>query len=98
MNMDNNQIENIIEIQKQKASESVLKNLKKQKKMSAVLLIEGLAISGGGAYLLAVGNYALGGVLLGVGVLVLVAVTITHIHAVKRMKKILADLDKVKGE
>jgi ABC-type nitrate/sulfonate/bicarbonate transport system permease component len=45
-----------------------------------------------GAYLLATGGYVLGAVLLAVGVGVVVAVSILHFRAIKKMKKMLADI------
>jgi hypothetical protein len=90
--MEQNQFENLILERKEKLEANVKDHIKKQWGMSAFLVVISLAMSALGAYLLATGGYVLGAVLLAVGVGVVVAVSILHFRAIKKMKKMLADI------
>ena len=93
--MDDKQFEQYIAERKQQAITKIKKNIKKQWGLSAVLTAVSLAMCGAGIYLLTTGGYVLGSVLLAVGVGVTSAVIVLHVRALKKLHRVLGEVNAI---
>lgn len=93
--MEQNEFDNLIYERKAKLELNIKDRIKKQWIMFALLLLAALAMIALGAYLIAIGGYVLGAVLLAVGIGVGTAVAVLHFRALKKMNKMLDELKKL---
>ena len=90
--MEQNEFENLINERKAKVEASIKHRMKNQWVMAMFLMVASLAMVGCGAYLLSVGGYVLGAVLLALGIGVGATVSVLHVKVIKKMKKRLDEI------